>query len=270
MSSYVPAICAGMVMAIVLLLAISCSKKNDKPVAKVNPPSLPADTSPQSTTAAAVTPEPPKKIKKHRPTTATYVNSIYGVSFSYPRKYSLKASKALSLLPGEGAYTKPGSVEIAHLEVPSDAYPDTDFSAGLLAVRVNPTVGAKECQEFGSEASDAAKPSAVKLGGNEFTELEQISGKAQGESDLKYFHLFKNQACYEFALDVETSRTADEDLAQVDRGKVFQQLEKILTSARIRSLDLPGTENAEKDAVPEINQAQPTKEKAQVVGVDQK
>jgi len=72
------------------------------------------------------------------------------------------------------------------------------------------------------------------------------------QSDLKYFHVFKNNACYEFALDVDTSRKADEDLAQADRGKIFQQLEKVLTTARIKDVELPGVENAQKTASAEV------------------
>ena len=74
----------------------------------------------------------------------------------------------------------------------------------------------------------------MKLGPNEFTALEQMNGEMTHQSDLKYYHLFKNGACYEFALDVETSRKADEDLAQVDRMKVFQKLQKVLATARIK------------------------------------
>ena len=269
LSTYLPGICAGTVMAVVLLLAISCSKKNDKPLAKMDSPSAPAPANPAASAPAATAPQAPKKVKKHRPTTATYINSLYGVSFSYPRKYALKPSEELSLT-GEASFLKPGSVDIVLLEMPNDSYPDTDFSSGVVAVRVNPTLTADECQQFGAKSTEPTKASAVKLGNNEFTELEQINGKDQGESDLKYFHTFKNQACYEFALAVETSRTADEDLAQVDRGKVFQQLEKIVTTARIKSTELPAADNAQVSATPEMKEAQPGTEKAQVMGSEQK
>ncbi len=84
-SIYLPAICAGIVMTVVLFLAISCSKKSDKSVASgITAPSAPTSSVP--TTSAAVKPETPKKIKKHRPANATYVNCTYGISFSYPRK----------------------------------------------------------------------------------------------------------------------------------------------------------------------------------------
>src|SRR3954449_9648602 len=71
---YLPAICAGVVMTIVLFMAVSCSKKSDT-TTKISAPVAPAMQSPAPSTAAAVVPEKPKKtVKKHRPTTATYVN----------------------------------------------------------------------------------------------------------------------------------------------------------------------------------------------------
>ena len=83
---------------------------------------------------------------------------------------------------------------------------------------------------------------------------------------MKYFHLFKNGACYEFALDVETSRKADEDLAQLDRGKVFQQLEKVLASARIKETELPEPALAatKADAAPAAAGADSKNEKAEI------
>src|SRR5262249_36010855 len=96
-----------------------------------------------------------------------------------------------------------------------------------------------------AKPAEALKPTSIKLGTNEFSEVEQMKGTGENQSDLKYFHLFKNGACYEFALDVETFRKGDEDLAQVDRGQVFKQLEKILASARIKDVEVPGVEKSE-------------------------
>src|SRR5216683_3206861 len=228
LSTYLPAICAGTVMAIVLLLAIACSKKSDKPVARISAPSSPAATSaaPSNNIAAPVV---AKKVKKQRPANATYVNAMYGVSFTYPRKYSLQAGDKKSSMPVPASFLKPGAIKVASVDMPDD-----------------------ECTQFvpNSTDADAAKPANAKLGANEFAELDQMNGQPNGQpngqSDLKYFHLFKNGACYEFALDVETSRKPDVDLAQADRGKLFQQLEKILTTARIKDVELPGVEKAQR------------------------
>lgn len=301
LSTYLPAISAATVMAVVLLLAISCSKKSDN-VAKIKAPDAPVAASSATTaSASAVTPEPPKKIKKARPANATYVNGNYGVSFTYPRKYSLQAGDGKSSGPVAAGFVKPGAVQVAAVDMPDSSFTNTDFSSGVLTVSVNQGMTADECAQFTHVAdvkaetakatddskptNDQPKPETVKLGANQFTVLEQMTGETTGEmehqSDLKYFHTFKNGACYEFALDVETSRNPDEDLAQVDRGKVFQQLAKILTSARIKDVQLPGLEAVQKpEAAPESkplaseatpSDAKPATEKtAQVVTPQQK
>jgi hypothetical protein len=290
---YLPAICAGVVMSIVLFMAVSCSKKSDN-VAKISPPVAPAMQEPAPSTASAVVPEKPRKaVKKHRPTTATYVDGNYGVSITYPRKYSLQSADKQKAMPVEPGFTKSGAVQIASIDMPDGGYPDTDFSSALLNLSVNQNLTAEECGAF-AETKDAetakptpadnstkatteiVKPSTVKLGANEFSEVEQMSGSAERQLDTKYFHLFKNGACYEFALDVETSRKTDEELAQVDRGKVFQRLQKILTTARIKDVELPGVENAEKPAAPQTTATtEPVAtgtqtEKAQVLTPEQK
>jgi hypothetical protein len=291
-SIYLPAICAGVVMTIVLFLAVSCSKKSDNPAAKITAPETPAVQTLPPVSAAAV-PEPPKKaVKKRRPTTATYVNSTYGVSLTYPRKYSLEPADKQKEIPVQANFAKPGAVEVASLDMPNGLYPETDFSSALLNVSVNQGMTEEQCGQFApsndaetakpatgdqsaNPATEPVKPTTIKLGANQFSEIERMSGPGELQSDLKYFHLFKNGACYEFALDVETSRKADEDLAQVDRGKVFQKLEKIITTARIKEVDLTGTENAEKAAPQPIATTQPVTavtqtEKAQVVTPEQK
>jgi hypothetical protein len=268
-SMYLPAICAGVVMTVVLFLAVSCSKQSDKAVEKISAPAAPVANSAPSG-VAAVTPEAPKKVKKHRPANATYVNGTYGVSFSYPRKYSLQSGDKNSSAPVQANFVKPGAVQIASVDMPDSSYPDTDFSSALLNVSVNQGMTIEECAQFvpGSKDSEAAKPTTVKLGMNEFTEIERMNGEGNSQSDLKYFHLFKNGACYEFALQVATSRKPDEELAQVDRGKIFRQLEKILTTARIKDVAPPAEENAQKTTV-EPPQGMEKAEKAQVVTPEQ-
>ena len=262
---YLPAICAGVVMTIILFMAVSCSKKSDT-TTKITAPVAPTVQNPAPATASTVVPEKPKKaVKKHRPTTATYVNGNYGVALTYPRKYSLQSGDKLQEAPLPTGFSKSGAVEIAALDMPDGLYQETDFSSALLNLSIHQGMTEEECGQFATPSNDAvkpvadpstkpadsSKPSAIKLGANQFTEIEQMSGSGDRQSDLKYFHLFKNGACYEFALDVETSRKTDEDLAQVDRSKIFKQLEKILTTARIKEVELPGTENAEKTTAPE-------------------
>ena len=244
-SMYLPAICAAILMGGVLFLAISCSKKSDN-AAKISPPSQPAVSAPAPSAPVAVLPEKPKKaVKKHRPANATYVNSEYGVSFSYPRRYSLQSGDKLSAL--STTYLKSGALPVAAVNMPKNAYPETDFTSAFLNVSVNNSMTSDECTQFAPSAKEAGevRPATVKLGENEYSVFEQINGEDNKKSDLKFFHLFKNNACYEFAASLVTTEKA-EDMAQVDRGKIFEQLEKIVTTAKIKDLPPSEFENADK------------------------
>jgi hypothetical protein len=273
-SLYLPAICAAILMGGVLFLALSFSRKSPN-VAKVTAPA-PAVTAPAQTTPVASVPETPKKkaVKKRRPANATYVNSTYGISFSYPRKYSLQSGDKLAAAPLPISFLKEGAVPVAAVDMPDDMYPETDFSSALLNVSVNQNMTSDECMQFVPASKDAGevKPTIVKLGANEYSVFEQINGEGDRKSDLKYFHLFKNNACYEFALDVDTTVKPDSDLAQVDRGKVFQKLEKILTSARIKDLQPTEVENAAKTpaATTPVTEAKTADSKTTETKVDDK
>lgn len=285
-SLYLPAICAAILMGGVLFLAVSFSRKSPN-VAKISAPAPPV-TAPAQTTPVASVPETPKKkaVKKQRPANATYVNSTYGISFSYPRKYSLQSGDKLAAAPLPTSFLKEGAVPVAAVDMPDSMYPETDSSSALLNLSVNQSMTSDECMQFVPASKDAGevKPTIVKLGANEYSVFEQINREGDRKSDLKYFHLFKNNACYEFALDVDTTVKPDSDLAQVDHGKVFQQLEKILTTARIKDVQPTEVENAARTPaattpVTDLKTADPkvpeTKvddktEKAQVVTPEQK
>src|SRR6266568_6895793 len=113
-SLYLPAICAAILMGGVLFLAVSFSRKSQS-VAKLSAPA-PEVTAPAPTTPV---PETPKKkaVKKQRPANATYINSTYGVSFSYPRKYSLQAGDKKSSMPVQASFLKPGAIQVAAVDM---------------------------------------------------------------------------------------------------------------------------------------------------------
>jgi hypothetical protein len=60
-----------------------------------------------------------------------------------------------------------------------------------------------------------------------------VSGEGTRQSDSKYFHLYQNGACYEFALNVTTNASEEGLVKHVDRDRVFNRLEQILTTVKI-------------------------------------
>jgi len=246
-----PALFAGLVMVTVFVAVVSCSRKSSEPsqIASIAP-ATPMPAPVPAVAPIVPTPTATKKAKKHRPTNATYLNGEYGVSITYPRKYGLKLGDEAQLTwPGFGPvpmdFVKPGGTTLAAIEVPANLYPDTDFASAFVNLSVNHAMTSEECAQFafpqvGEDTSATAK---VKVGALEFNEIGSINGKSPKQADARYYHVFQNAACYEFALGLGTSGETD-STTQVDREKVFNGLEKILATVKIKTVELPGTEAA--------------------------
>ena len=118
------------------------------------------------------------KAKKRRAATLSYVNREYGLSFSFPRNYQLKAGKEDQVAsrpePLQMNFVHPGGVALAALEMPGNSYPGTDFKSASLNVSVNPGMTSEACAQFAvpepSTATDtpSAKIEASKIGAIEF------------------------------------------------------------------------------------------------------
>lgn len=140
-------------------------------------------------------------------------------------------------------FAQPGAVTIVSVEMPRSSYPGTDFASAFFNVSVNRSLAAAECGQFAVPVhvdNGTVPDSKIKLGGMEFAELED----AMQQSDAKYYHVFENGACYEFALGMGTlgSDTHDESgdgISPVDRGDVFRKLEKILATVKIQPEPVP-------------------------------
>jgi len=227
------------------LLAVGCSKK-EKPTTSeaqtsanqmaLNQPVIPSPAS------SAITPTPapvPKKVAKKRPSTVKFSDQTYGVSFRYPWQYALKTGDAVDSESVPMDFIQPGGVTAVSVEVPKGFYPETDFASASFRVNVNKSLTEAECGQFAVPqpllpGQDAVQPSKMALNGLAMQEIEDISGETTEQADTKYYHLFQNGACYEFALGLTTEGDAGDDgVMPVDREKVFRRLETILATVKI-------------------------------------
>ncbi|HEX6505208.1 MAG TPA: hypothetical protein VF011_18340 [Terriglobales bacterium] len=237
---------AGSVVA--LLLTIGCSKEKSKPAvvtSTVSSAPTQAIVSPSATALSAaqpVTPKPvAKKVVKRHSSMVTYKDDNYGISFGYPRKYSLKTGEDLKSDSAASAmnFAQAGGISAVSVELPTNAYPGTDLTSAFFQVNVLKGLGQAECGQFAMPQSkpddkSAIQPSDVEIGGMNFREVENISGEASKQVDTKYYHLFEGGACYEFALGLNTAWDGNEDgVNLVDREDVFRRLEKILAGVKI-------------------------------------
>lgn len=231
-------------------------------------PALPAENKPA-----------PKKVVHKKPATINYADKTYGVSFEYPRRYAIEtgdaATELLASNPIAMNFIQPGGVALAAVELPETGFANTDFSSAFFNVSVHKTLTADQCSEFAvpqpkiamrvpstdsastasatpatvpvstpetttpSPDSQPASNSKLMVGDLELRSTEAVSGEGTRQSDSKYFHLFQNGACYEFALNLTTVASEDGVMKHVDRDKVFGRLEQILATVKINPIAAP-------------------------------
>ncbi len=245
-------------LLIVCSLTVGCSSDKPKPVSSTNPVTQTPGPVVASTTPAPIAEAAkpaPKKVVHKRPATLTYADKSSGVSFQYPRKYTLKtgddAGKLVASIPLPMDFVQPGGVALATVELPGSVYNGNDLAAAFFNVSQNKSLTEAQCGQFAVPQAEpsapanpavqaAAEPSKLILGDMELMGTEAIAGEGTRQSDAKYFHVFENGGCFEFSLNVTTSAPESElQMKHVDREKAFQQMEKILATVKIETVAAP-------------------------------
>lgn len=197
--------------------------------------------------------ETPKKKTVARPSTVAFADSIYGVSFRYPRIYTLmtpdKAKLNESVEKVGMNFIQPGGVTVATIALPNAK------ATSLFKVSVNKELSEQQCEQFlepdGSDVAgnspvdtdDDSIPTKISLRGTDYTRVE--AGTEQ--SDVRYYHHFDNGACYEFAMAVE--EPADNS-KPMDHFELFDKLERILASVKIKAEPVPAVTAAIPETTP--------------------
>ena len=266
-----------------LLLALSaCSKGSAKPALGSSSSAPGASAQPQPGTQQTTPPGayPPgaqgpaiqvatpkagtKKAAKQRPANVTFSDPNSGVSFIYPRKFSLASSDRAAHLAADEVpmnFVQAGGIAIATVALPSDSYRGTDFASAFFSVNMSRSLSEQECSHFAfvdtsdadGEPIDAEKVRVESISGSEEDgpaekEMEMTSeftGSATRQVETQYYHSYENGACYEYVLGLGTAgygageaskeeEHKEEGLKPVDREGVFARLEKILTTVKTR------------------------------------
>ena len=252
-------------LLIVCSIAVGCSSEKPKTEISANQPGMTQPTTPVATIPASVpaaaAPEAAKPVRKKvvrkAPATLMYADKTSGISFEYPRKYSVKTGDAANQLvsagPGPMSFVQPGGVAIAAVVVPESQYPKSDLALALFDVSVNKTLTAEQCGKFSetkpATETDGTNPASAQTAKLVIGDMELASSETRGrqgtrEEASKYYHVFENGACYEFALKVATGVETDEGGKHVDREEVFKRLEKILATVKIGTVESEVTASA--------------------------
>jgi len=111
-------------------------------------------------------------------------------------------------------------------------------------------------EQLSAAKVSSGSSSKLMLGDLELRATEAVSGEGARQSDSKYFHVFQNGACYEFALNVTTVASEDGVTKHVDRDKVFDRLEKILATVKINPVSAPEVTAEAATPTPAVTPAQ--------------
>jgi hypothetical protein len=143
--------------------------------------------------------------------------------------------------------TESTSNSVATSSVTSTATSSTNSAATSTESTSAPVQTAPGTEQVSAAklSGDPASNSKLMLGDLELRATEAVSGEGTRQSDSKYFHVYQNGSCYEFALNVTTDASAEGLVKHVDRDKVFTRLEQILATVKI---DTPKTATPETTA----------------------
>lgn len=243
---------------VLLMITNGCSKGSSKVATQnpVTPISTPSVTPPAPIVAAV--PTDTKPVRKHvvqkKAPTATFSDPINGISFRYPKTYTLKTGNEPSLdLAGMGPlqmnFVQAGGSNVAAVELPKNMYPGTDFGSAFFSVSVNPELSESECSQFAfpltlHSENEPGSPSTAKIGGTEFSMVEDFGlgnkpATDEKEPSLKYYHRFENGNCYEFTMGVSITAQTGDDVKPVNRNQVFRKLEQILATVKVEPALVP-------------------------------
>jgi hypothetical protein len=200
---------------------------------------------------------------KHPPRDSSlslYHNPTYGISFRYPRNYSLveDADAAESTQDTEdasnlGASTlitqhqleaeQPGAILVASVLIPDDAYPNTTFVHGHLQFAVNPHVTEPTCRSFAAPADSAwyGATGAAIVQSTVFHWRETTTTNDDLTYTNRNYSGFVNGACYEFFLELAATSASgyNHPISQADVMKILRPLEKIVSSFQVRAAPAP-------------------------------
>jgi hypothetical protein len=112
--------------------------------------------------------------------------------------------------------------------------PVTSAPATATAVSSTPAISTS------ATSATATSTSKLMLGDMELQSAEAVAGEGNQQSDTKYFHVFQNGGCYEFALNVTTmAHETEGTMKHVDRDKVFNRLAAIMATVKINPVAAP-------------------------------
>ena len=145
-----------------------------------------------------------------------------------------KVVASLDATQASAQTASPGTAPTSTPAVATTSAPAASAPATSTGVASTPAISTS------AASAAAASTSKLMLGDLELQSAEAVAGEGNQQSDTKYFHIFQNGSCYEFALNVTTMAHETEGaMKHVDRDKVFNRLAAIMATVKINPVAAP-------------------------------
>jgi len=214
----------------------------------------------KNTSQASLTTRPVRPSQKEiarQTSLSTYHNPEVGISFRYPRNYSLEEGNvqesSFFLKRQEDLdIERLGATLLATVLIPEDGYPNTTFEHGSLQLVVNETGTEKNCRESALVGADENSAKTMTMQGIVFRWSGRESETAGTKILERAYAGYSQATCYEFLLTVAAEEAPDPDgfKKPADTNKIMKQLEKIVGSAQFFPKSAtPPEESDEEEAV---------------------
>lgn len=196
-----------------------------------------ASAHPNQPAFAARPTHPPRKEFAREAFLSTYHNPEAGISFRYPRNYSLEegdVQESSFFLKRQKDVDREQSraALVATVLIPEDGYPNTTFEHGSLQLLADSAGTEKDCRESPFVRAYGNSPRNMTVQGIAFQWNAQESETAGITILERAYAGYSQGTCYEFLLTVAAEEAPDPDgfKKPADTIKIMKQLEKIVSS----------------------------------------
>ena len=234
----------ALILAAGSIKLMACSGESARPAHRAAAPvsSISAEST-KDTNESSLGLRNPRSLRKGTPHEAflsLYNNPDEGISFRYPRNYSLEEGdveeRSYFLKRQEDLdIEQPGAALVATVMIPEDGYPNTTFEHGSLQVVINAGATEESCQDTSLLSSQATPGKRITVQGIVFSGSEQSSEMAGTAILERAYAGYSRGSCYEFLLTVDADAVADPDgfRKPADIAKIMKQLERIVSSTQV-------------------------------------
>ena len=196
---------------------------------------------------------PLRRDTPHESFLSTYNNPEEGISFRYPRNYSLEEGDieehSFFLQRQEDLDSEqPGAKLLATVLIPEDGYPNTTFEHGSLQLAISEVESEKGCLAINEAGAAGRGARTLTVQGVAFRWSAEETEVAGTKILQRKYAGYSQGSCYQFRLLLAAEESLDPNgfTKNADMVRIMKQLESIVATSRVFAKSAPGPDEISK------------------------